>query len=85
MERSDLDALQWAKRCFALEVFLVPFNVTGQPAISLPLEQAPDGSPIGTQFVAGPGQEGLLFRLAGSLEQALPWSARRPPVHVTSS
>jgi amidase len=81
MSREDVDALQWAKQCFALEVFLVPFNVTGQPAISLPLEHGPDGMPIGIQFVGRAGNEALLFRLAAALEAARPWSGRRPPVH----
>ncbi len=82
MSRTDLDALQWARQCFALEVFLVPFNVTGQPAISLPLEQGQDGMPIGIQFVGRAGNEALLFRLAAALETANPWSGRRPPVHL---
>jgi len=84
MTRSDIDALQWAKKCFALEVFLVPFNVTGQPAISLPLEKTADNFPVGIQFVARARQESLLFRLAGALEAAVPWAARRPPLHAGS-
>ncbi|MHB1854766.1 MAG: amidase [Acidimicrobiales bacterium] len=54
------------------------FNITGQPAISLPLSQTPGGLPIGVQLVAGPWEEALLLRLAAQLEQALPWSGRRP-------
>ncbi|MCX6469002.1 MAG: amidase [Corynebacteriales bacterium] len=53
-------------------------NLTGRPAASIPLHQAPDGLPIGIQFVAPPGGEGLLFSLAGQLEQASPWRDRRP-------
>ncbi|NNM96917.1 MAG: hypothetical protein HKL89_04850 [Candidatus Dormibacteraeota bacterium] len=54
------------------------FNITGQPAISLPLSQTPEGLPIGVQLVAGPWEEALLLRLAAQREQALAWSGRRP-------
>lgn len=60
--------------------FTVPFNITGQPAISLPLHRNPDGLPIGVQFVAAYGREDVLIRLAAQLEQAAPWSMARPPV-----
>ena len=58
------------------------FNVTGQPAISLPLHWTVDGLPVGVQFVAGFGREDVLFRLASQLEAAAPWASRRPPVHA---
>jgi hypothetical protein len=61
--------------------FTVPFNVTGQPAMSLPLHWS-DGLPIGVQLVAAAGREDVLFRIAGQLEQARPWADRRPPVHA---
>jgi amidase len=64
------------------ESFLPVFNTTGQPAISLPLQESPDGLPIGMQLVAGQGQEGLLLQVAAQLEQALPWALRTPPVHA---
>jgi amidase len=60
-----------------------PFNVTGQPAISLPLHQTPAGLPIGIQLVAATGREDLLFRLASQLETALPWADRRPPMFAS--
>jgi len=50
--------------------FTEPFNTTGQPALSLPLERSASGLPIGMQFVARFGREDLLLRLAAQLEAA---------------
>jgi amidase len=61
--------------CMAL-----PFDVTGQPAISLPLSMSTDGLPIGVQLVGGYGREDLLLRVASALEAASPWDGRIPPV-----
>lgn len=55
-------------------------NVTGLPAVSLPLHWNDDGLPVGAQLVAGPWQDGPLLALAGQLEQARPWAERRPPL-----
>jgi amidase len=63
---------------------LIPFtpvaNMTGQPAISLPLHWNADGLPIGVQLMAQYGREDLLLRVASQLEQARPWQHRRPGV-----
>lgn len=56
------------------------FNMTGQPAVSLPLHWSPYGLPIGTQWVGRFGDEATLFRLAAELEVAAPWKDRRPPI-----
>jgi Asp-tRNA(Asn)/Glu-tRNA(Gln) amidotransferase A subunit family amidase len=55
-------------------------NLTGRPAISLPLHWTADALPLGVQFVAPLGGEALLIRLAAQLEQALPWADRVAPV-----
>ena len=59
--------------------FTAPFNITGQPAISLPLHQSAEGLPIGMQFVGAPTREDVLIRLAAQLEQAQPWASRARP------
>ena len=63
----------------------VPFtalqNITGQPAISLPLGWSKSGLPIGVQFVGRFGEEHVLLQLAAQIEKAEPWSKRRPPVY----
>jgi amidase len=61
--------------------YTAQFNMTGQPAVSLPLHWTPDGLPVGVQLVAGYGREDLLVRVASQLEQAAPWSDRHPPLH----
>ena len=53
-------------------------NVTGQPAISVPVYHGDDGLPNGVQLIGPPAREELLLALATQLEQALPWAERRP-------
>ena len=58
--------------------FTSQFNISGQPAISLPLHRNADGLPIGMQLVAAYGREDLLIRVASQLEQAAPWAHLTP-------
>ena len=56
------------------------FNQTGQPAVSLPLHQTPDGLPVGVQFAARYAEDGLLMRVASQIEAARPWKDRVPRI-----
>ncbi|WP_017325297.1 amidase [Synechococcus sp. PCC 7336] len=76
-----LDATgQIAQRSFDFTPYTSPFNVTGQPAMSVPLHWSDRGLPIGMQFVGRFGDEATLFQLAGQLESAQPWQSRLPPI-----
>ncbi|WP_170384347.1 amidase [Ruegeria atlantica] len=63
------------------ETFTAPFNISGHPAISLPLGLSPDGTPIGVQFAAAFGQEALLLKLSRIFEESALWLRQRPSVH----
>ncbi|MBX0327914.1 amidase [Oscillochloris sp. ZM17-4] len=68
-----------AKKLYDFMPYTQLFNLTGQPAMSLPLHWSADGLPIGMQFAAPYGDEATLLRLAGQLERARPWAGRAPP------
>lgn len=76
-----LDGYGWIEHVFRQSPFTAWGNVTGLPAMSVPLSfDAKTGLPIGAQFTAGFGREDILFRLAAQLEAAAPWHERRPRV-----
>jgi len=72
--------LQGLFRAAAFLPFTPICNVTGQPAMSVPLFWNADGLPVGTHFIGRFGDEATLFRLGAQLEAARPWTERRPPV-----
>jgi amidase len=77
----NMDGLEWTARLFRHSPFTPAFNMSGLPAMSMPLVQdAASGLPVGLQFGAGFAQESMLFRLAGQLEQAMPWIGRKPGI-----
>ncbi|MEU5423469.1 amidase [Streptomyces sp. NPDC001407] len=71
-------ARSWLRRILAYGPFTAVFNVSGHPAMSLPLGQSREGLPVGVQLVAAHGREDLLLGVAAQLEQAAPWEERRP-------
>ncbi len=78
------DVEERPQRIMELMPYTLQFNVTGQPAISLPLHWTDDGLPIGVQFVAKFANEALLIRLAAQLEESMPWADKRPRIVASS-
>jgi amidase len=79
-DNPDYSMRAWLHRIYEYGPFTAAFNVSGNPAISLPLGQSREGLPIGVQLVAATGREDLLLQVAAQLEQAMPWADRQPPV-----
>jgi amidase len=76
----DLPFEELRQRVIAYVAYTPVANVTGCPAMSVPLHWTPDGHPVGSHFSGRPGEEATLFALAGQLEKARPWASRRPRV-----
>jgi len=70
----------YARRLFAFMPNTQAFNIAGQPAASVPLAMSRAGLPIGVQIVGRQAEDALVLSLAGQLERAAPWAARRPPI-----
>lgn len=77
MSETDIDRYnaKWTD-----SVFTFPFNMSGQPAISLPLAWSAENIPIGVQLVGRYGDEATVLAASAQLEEAMPWRDRRPPV-----
>ncbi len=73
-------ALEQLRRNTIFTPFTAVANLTGLPAMSLPLHRSPDGLPIGVQAIGPPAGDALLVRLAAQLEEARPWSGERPAI-----
>jgi amidase len=76
------DGAREGERVVSFMPYTAQFNMTGQPAITLPLHWTSAGLPVGVQLVAAYGREDVLIRIASQLEQAAPWSERHAPVHA---
>lgn len=74
------DLREYDRRSSASFPFTPPFNITGQPSLSLPLWQSRNNLPLAMMFTGRYADEATLFRLAGQLEKECPWKDRKPPV-----
>jgi len=82
LNQSHGGAIEWWRSDCEFNPWNPIANITGQPAISLPLAWSRNGLPIGSLLTGRYGDEATLFRVAAQLELAQPWAARRPPVHA---
>jgi amidase len=77
--RDDADPARDFENQKAFTPWTSAWNVTGMPAVSLPLHVTDDGLPVGVMLAARPAEEELLLSLAAQVEAAAPWIDRRPP------
>jgi len=76
--RNDADPAQDFENQKRFTPFTAPYNMSGQPAVSIPLHWNDDGLPIGIQLIGRPGDEVTLLRIAAQIEAAEPWAHRKP-------
>jgi amidase len=85
MQSDDADPMAGLRRSSQFVAFPgIVANITGNPAMSVPLHWSAAGLPIGVHALGRFGDEDTLIRLAAQLEQAQPWATRRPPVHAAT-
>jgi amidase len=76
--RETGDPAQEFERMTQFTPWTAVFNMTGQPAVNVPLHWSPDGLPIGVMLVGRPADEATLISLSAQLEEARPWRERHP-------
>jgi amidase len=83
LARTDVTMKDLTEKVFAGTCsFTLPYNVTGTPAISLPLAMHSSGLPIGIQLGSRPASEHVVLQIAARLEEDMPWNGRVPPLHA---
>ncbi len=84
LSKDGVGAHNVARELYRIPVqFTIPHNIMGTPAISLPLAMHSSGLPIGAQLAAKPADDHVVIQLAATLEEAMPWRGRIPPLHVS--
>ena len=83
-DRSDSTAETYTRESLNWSPFTSQFNLTGQPAMSVPFKIGAGGLPIGIHCSAAFGADELLFSLAGQFERSRPWDGWRPPIHAST-
>lgn len=81
---ASLDARGWCAKIFDYAAFTALFNMTGSPALSLPLGMS-GHLPLGVQLAAPMGDEATLLQVAAVLEEAMPWRGRKPRLHASTA